>query len=205
MRASACCSRAVCRRSEQQLHGAQVAGSPIDQRGLGPAQRVRSELEGIEPDASNPLTDQACVLSSGQAAINSAPAGKQELAVAPACNPKMLVDCLPCLLGQLEPDGPSGLLLSNRRPVQGVAVGGDIVDADGHHIATTQLAVDCEIEQSQVAGAPLQLQPSELTRRAPGGAGAWPRSVFPCSKARRETCRSRLRHCRSWSVSVSIR
>ena len=145
---------------EQQLHGAQVAGSPIDQRGLGPAQGVRSELEGIEPDAGNPLTDQAGVLPGGQAAINSAPAGKQELAVAPACNPKMLVDCLPCLLGQFEPHGPSGLLLPNRGPVQGVAVGGDIVDADGHDIATTQLAVNCEIEQSQVAGAALQLQPS---------------------------------------------
>ena len=71
----------------------------------------------------------------------------------------MLVDCLPCLLGQLEPHGPSGLLLPNRGPVQGVAVGGDIVDADGHHIATTQLAVDCEIEQSQVAGALPQLEP----------------------------------------------
>jgi hypothetical protein len=78
--------------SEQQLDRPQVAGSPIDQRGLSPAQRVGSELEGIEADAGYPLTNQAGVLSGSQAAIASTPAGEEELPSAPACDPEMVVD-----------------------------------------------------------------------------------------------------------------
>jgi hypothetical protein len=64
------------------------------------------------------------------------------------------------LFRQFEPDRAVSFLLPDSRAVESVAIRGDIVDADSHDIATTQLAVDCEIEQSQVAGAALQLQPS---------------------------------------------
>jgi len=63
----------------------------------------------------------------------------------------MLVDCLTRLLGQLEPHRAPGFLLANRRTVEGIAIGGHVVDADSHHVATTQLAVDGEVEESQIA------------------------------------------------------
>jgi hypothetical protein len=132
--------------AQEELHGPQVASSSVNQRGFGPAERVRSELQRIETDAGNPLANKACVLSGGQAAVDTAPASEQELAGASASDPKMFVDGLPGLLGQFEPHRSSGLLLTNRSTIQRVAIGGHVVDADGHHVATAQLAVDGEIE-----------------------------------------------------------
>jgi hypothetical protein len=136
--------------AEQQLDGPQVSGSPIDQRGLGSAQRVCAELEGIEANAAYPLTDQAGVLSRRQPAIDTPSASEQELAGAPPCNPKMRVDCLTGLLGEFEPHRASRLLLPDSCPMEGIAMWGNVIHTDGHHIATAQLAIDGEIEECQV-------------------------------------------------------
>jgi hypothetical protein len=51
------------------------------------------------------------------------------------------------LLGELEPDRTTGLLLADRCSIERVAVGGHIIiDAYCHDIAATQFAVDGEIE-----------------------------------------------------------
>ena len=42
--------------------------------------------------------------------------------------------------------------------VDGVTVGCHVVDPEGSEIAPAQLAVDCEVEQCQVARGALQLQ-----------------------------------------------
>jgi hypothetical protein len=86
-----------------------------------------------------------------QAAIDAASSSEQELPWAPARNTKMLVDCLTRLLGQLEPYRAPGFLLANRRTVDGIAIGGHVIDADSHHVAATQLTVDGEVEESQIA------------------------------------------------------
>jgi hypothetical protein len=110
-----------------------------------------TELQRIETDACDPITDQPCILSRRQATFNTASSSEQELPWAPARNTKMLVDCLTRLLGQLETHRAPSFLLANRRTVEGVAIGGHVVDADSHHVTATQLAVDGEVEESQIA------------------------------------------------------
>ena len=48
--------------TEQELDRPQVTGAPVDQRGLGPAQRMGPEHAGIETDGANPVADKACIL-----------------------------------------------------------------------------------------------------------------------------------------------
>ena len=120
---------------------------------------MRAELEEIEADAADPLTNQTGVLSRRQPAIDTPSTSKQELARTPPCDPQMLVDGLSRLLREFEPHRPTGLLLPNSCPVSGVAMRSHVVDADGHHVAAAQLAIDGEIKKSEVTGAPLQLKP----------------------------------------------
>jgi hypothetical protein len=61
------------------------------------------------------------------------------------------------VIGQLELDGPSRLLLADGCAGQGIAVRRYILDAEGHDIAAAKLAVDGDVEQCQVAGAARQL------------------------------------------------
>jgi hypothetical protein len=42
--------------------------------------------------------------------------------------------------------------------IDGISMGGDVVDLESHDIATAQLAVDGEIEHRQVSGSPLDLK-----------------------------------------------
>jgi hypothetical protein len=58
---------------------------------------------------------------------------------------------LPGLFGDLKPYRPAGLLLADRRSLNGVSVRGNILDFETDDIATTQFAVDGKIEQRQVA------------------------------------------------------
>jgi hypothetical protein len=90
-----------------ELHRTQVASSPVNQRCLGSAQRVRAELERVEADAGNPLADQTGVLTCREATIVAA-TGKQKLAGLPASCSQIPVDALPRLLGELEPDRATG-------------------------------------------------------------------------------------------------
>ena len=133
--------------SEQKLYGPEIPGAPVDQRGLGSAQRVRAELQGIETNACDPLADEASILPRRKPAVGSTPAAEQKLSGMTACHPQILVDGLPSLLGQLEPDGPARLLLAHGRPVDGVAVGSHVIDPDRYDITAAQLAVDSEIEE----------------------------------------------------------
>jgi hypothetical protein len=55
------------------------------------------------------------------------------------------------LFGDLKPYRPAGLRLADRRAINGVSVRGNVLDFESDDIATTQLAVDGEIEQRQVA------------------------------------------------------
>lgn len=66
------------RMAEQKLHGSEVAGSPIDQHGFRPSQRMRAELRRIEPDACHPFLHQPGVLP-----------GRQSPLVATACEEEL--------------------------------------------------------------------------------------------------------------------
>ncbi len=83
---------------------------------------MRAELQGIETNICNPFADEASILPRREPAVGSAPAAEQELPRMATRHPQILVDGLPGLLGQLEPDGPARLLLAYACPVDGVAV-----------------------------------------------------------------------------------
>jgi hypothetical protein len=67
-------------------------------------------------------------------------------------------DRVPRLLGDFELHWSLGLLLHDNCPGRDPAALDDIVDAETNQVASTQLAVDCEIEQGEFTGLMSQLQ-----------------------------------------------
>jgi len=119
---------------------------------------MRPELQRIEADACDPFTDEARVLSRCETALWPPSTCEQELPGAAASHPQVIIYRLPGLFGQLEPNRAAGLLLSNARAVDGVAIGCHIVDANGDHIAAAQLAVDGQVKEGKVTRALLELE-----------------------------------------------
>jgi hypothetical protein len=72
--------------------------------------------------------------------------GKKEFPTLPVCHAEVFIDSLPGLFGDLEPHRPAGLLLADRRTLNGVSVRGNVLDFESNDIATAQFAVDGEIE-----------------------------------------------------------
>jgi len=66
---------------------------------------------------------------------------KQELTRFASRQPQVLIDRHSCLVGQLEPDRPTCLLLANRGAVQRVTVRRNIIDANGNDVTATQLSI----------------------------------------------------------------
>ena len=65
--------------TEQDLDRPKVAGPLVDQRRLGPAQRMSAEQGRVQPDRSHPLIYQAGVLPRAYMGRLIDPAGEQEL------------------------------------------------------------------------------------------------------------------------------
>jgi hypothetical protein len=65
--------------------------------------------------------------------------------------PNVRIDGIAGLVCQFELHRAPGFPLADRVAVEGVAVGRDIGDLDRHHIAATQLTVDRQVEQGEVA------------------------------------------------------
>ena len=129
---------------QEQLDGPQVAGTPVDQGCLGSTQRMCPEEGRVQANASDPLRHQA------GAAVFASSTGEQELARFFASHRQILVNSLAGLLGDLEFHGTAGLLLAHCRALECVAVRCDIVDHQAHDITPAQLAIDREIEESQI-------------------------------------------------------
>ena len=80
------------------------------------------------------------------------------------------------LLCQFKPDRAPGLSLTHSRPIRGVAIGRNIIDFYGDNVAASQLAIDRQIEQRQIACLPSILEhrsdcPNVLRPRASGQRG----------------------------------
>lgn len=52
--------------SKQNLNSSEIAGSLVDQGGLGTAERMRSVFLGVQANRRNPFIDQSRVLSSAE-------------------------------------------------------------------------------------------------------------------------------------------
>jgi hypothetical protein len=100
--------------------------------------------------ADNPPSEQTRVLPGRKTAVRSAPAGEQIVARLLAGSLQIVVDGLSRCLRQLKLDRPAGLLLPNTRAIGCIIARRDVIDLERHDIATTELTVDSEIEQSKV-------------------------------------------------------
>lgn len=114
---------------------------------------MRPELQRIEADACDPFTHEARVLPRCETAVWPSSTCEQELPGAAASHPQVIIYRLPGLFGQFEPHSAAGLLLSNARAVNSVAIGRHIVDANGDQIAAAQLAVDTQVKEGEVTRA----------------------------------------------------
>jgi hypothetical protein len=143
---------------EQELDGPEIARPPVDQGRFCASQRVGSEQPRVEPDAANPVRDEACILAGGHAVSGTATTRKQELAGPFVGGLQIIIDGLAGLFTQFKSDGPPGFLLPNRRSIRRVPAGGDILDPDGDDITAAKLAVDGQIEHGEVASAAFDLE-----------------------------------------------
>jgi len=88
----------------------------------------------------------------------STPTGEQIVAWLLVGSLHILVDCLPCCLGQFELDRPAGLPLPDASPINRITARCNVIDLKFNDIATTKLAIDGEIEESKVADTTLHLK-----------------------------------------------
>ena len=103
--------------------------------------------------------DDPGVLTGREVRLRSDPAGK-EVPSAPASNVgKPCLDRGSGLLGDLKLHRTARLLLNDGRAVTDPAADADIGDFKPHQIAAPEFAVDREVEQGEVAGSTLHLEP----------------------------------------------
>src|ERR1700692_171836 len=112
-------------------------------------QRMRAVYARIEPDATDPVSEDTGILWGREGLLGPALSGKQELSLLPVSRAKIFIDRLPGLFGDLEPHRPAGLLLADRRTFNRISVWGNVLDLERHDIAPAQLAIDGEIEKRQ--------------------------------------------------------
>jgi hypothetical protein len=82
----------------------------------------------------------------------------------PAAAAKIFVYRLPRLLCRLEANRSTRLLLTDAGSVKRVTIGRDITNAQRNEIAASQLAVDREVEEHQIAQALLATWHGSTTR-----------------------------------------
>src|SRR5215813_3905574 len=143
---------------EKQLHGSQVARFLIDLCRLGPSHRMRAIGRAVKPSARDPSMDDPGILPGRQVWLRSDSAGK-EIPVVPVSNVgKPRLDRGSGLLGDLELHRPARLLLNDGCAVTDPTADADIIDLQPHEIAAPEFAVNCEVEQGEVAGSALDLE-----------------------------------------------
>src|SRR6266851_9596963 len=102
---------------------------------------MRAKQTGIEPDAADQFGHEARVLPCCHAPARTSAPTEQEFARLLVSNSYVVIDRLSGLLGQFEPDGLPGLLLSHCRPIDRIPVRCNVFDPEGNDIADTQVAV----------------------------------------------------------------
>jgi len=119
---------------------------------------VRPKQSWVQPDATDPVGNEARILSRGYAALGATTTSEQEFAGPFVVRLQIIIDGLAGLLAQFKSNGPAGFLLSDRCSIRRVPAGGNILDPDGDNVTASQLAVDRQIEHSEVASATFDLE-----------------------------------------------
>lgn len=103
--------------TQEELHCSEVFGPSVDQRGLGPPQRVCRILTDIETDTSKPSGSDPSILPGGEMICVVITAREKEISVPEAPGKYPLLQAFPGQVGNLELNRPLGLLLQNGRPL----------------------------------------------------------------------------------------
>jgi hypothetical protein len=143
---------------KQNLHGAQVSSLLVDDRSLGPAQRMRPVVLRSQANARHPLIDEAGILAGADVVGLIDPAREDEIVnrAAPTFKPGQQAGS--GRLQHFELHGAAGLLLHDDRTRSDGAPADELADLHLHDVAPAQLAVDREIEQRAVAEPALSVE-----------------------------------------------
>jgi hypothetical protein len=141
--------------SKQELAGPQIACPLVNQGDLRPAQTVGAEKRVIEPGKIQPIVEQSRVLAGGHGLSRFASAREEPVAIPLGPNSKPPQHRLPGCFHQLEDNGSACLALHDGGSGPDAARQNHVSDAEVHKIAASQLAVDREIEQREIAYAVL--------------------------------------------------
>src|SRR5215472_7821607 len=120
---------------------------------------MRAIGRAIKPSARDPRMDDPGILPGRQVRLRSDPAGKEVSGVPVSNVGKPRLDRGSGLLGDLELQRTARLLLNDGCAVTDPTADADIVDLQPHEIAAPEFAVDREVEQGEVAGSALHLEP----------------------------------------------
>jgi hypothetical protein len=116
--------------TKQKLDSPEITGAPVDQGSFCSSQRVRPKQPWVQPNAADPLGNEARILARCHTAFDTTTTGEQELARTFVGDFQIVVDCLAGLFAQFKSDWPSCLLLSDRCAVRCVSTRSDILDLD---------------------------------------------------------------------------
>ena len=119
---------------------------------------MRTKRTGIESNATDPIGHQTRILTRRHALSRPPLSAEEEFAWFLAGGSQVVVNGLPGLLGDFEPDRNASLFLPDGGAIDGVSMGRDVVDLERDDITASQLAVDGEIEHRQVSSTSFDLE-----------------------------------------------
>ena len=138
------------RMTEQNLHGAKVAGCPVDQRSLRSTHRMRAVFRVVRAYCTDPFVDQSGVLAGAEVTHITDPAREDEIVQRATTAVEPCQQCFARFGHQFELNGSMGLLLDHRRSISNGTAGDDVADLHLDYIAAAQLAIDRQVEQRSV-------------------------------------------------------
>jgi hypothetical protein len=143
---------------EEQLHGAQVLGTPIDQRRLRPPHRVRPVVGAVKTQLVDPVPEDPGVLPSAEMRGVVEPAGKQEVFLLQSGKLDPRLNGLPGGRRDFELHWALRLVLDDDGARRHLVAMAHVSDFEADQVASAQLAVDAEVEQRQFAHPAFHLQ-----------------------------------------------
>jgi hypothetical protein len=144
---------------EQELNRPQIAGLLVNLRGLGPPHRVGPVSRAVETGALDPTVNDPSVLSCRDVRLIMKAAREEVLPVPWNAIGDPIADCCSGLFGDFELDRSAGFPLDHCGAVPDSAPDAHVVDLEPHEVTAPQLAVEGQIEQSEVASTLFELKP----------------------------------------------
>ena len=145
--------------TKQQLDRAKITGLSVDLCRLCPAERMRAIRAWFQTNRLYPFTDEPTILARRNVQAVVEPARKHELARKHLGRVDPRQDGVACVFRQLKLDGFLCFALDDRNPYTHAIIFYQVDNREFDKIATAQLAVDGDVEQSQITKIPRKFEP----------------------------------------------